>query len=201
MVAAGIMPMWVRFYMKRFPSLRQLDDMDSGPTCLRMIARHHGKIFDAHFLRERCLITRAGVSLAWISEAAEAIGMNSPAVHVSSETLGDEMPLPYNAHTRGNSIFVVVHAFFGDSVHVAFARPLCPRREVGSGETRRACRRLNGRLVIKISSTPRIGPCIVLSNGRCWLLLPHRPLRFNADPRDAYPEAANGSFGTTTNLN
>ena len=118
MVAAGIMPMWVRFYMKRFPSLRQLDDMDCGPTCLRMIARHHGKIFDADFLREKCSITRAGVSLAGISEAAEAIGMNSLAVQVSFETLRDEMPLPCVAHWRQRH-FVVVHAFSGDSVHVA----------------------------------------------------------------------------------
>ena len=58
---------------------------------------------------------------------------------------------------------------------------------------------MNG-LVIKISSTPRIGPCIVLSNGRWWLLLPYRPLPLNADPRDAYPEAANRSFGRTANL-
>ena len=86
--------------MKRFPSLRQLDDMDCGPTCLRMIARHHGKIFDADFLREKCSITRAGVSLAGISEAAEAIGMNSLAVQVSFETLRDELPLRCIAHWR-----------------------------------------------------------------------------------------------------
>ncbi|MDD4673853.1 MAG: cysteine peptidase family C39 domain-containing protein [Bacilli bacterium] len=26
-----------------FPHYSQLDAMDCGPTCLRMIARHHGK--------------------------------------------------------------------------------------------------------------------------------------------------------------
>ncbi|MCT4602985.1 MAG: cysteine peptidase family C39 domain-containing protein, partial [Marinifilum sp.] len=28
---------------KRFPHFRQLDAMDCGPTCLRMIAKHYGK--------------------------------------------------------------------------------------------------------------------------------------------------------------
>ncbi|WP_291039534.1 cysteine peptidase family C39 domain-containing protein [Dyadobacter sp. 50-39] len=29
--------------MKSFPFFKQLDQMDCGPTCLRMIAQHYGK--------------------------------------------------------------------------------------------------------------------------------------------------------------
>jgi ATP-binding cassette subfamily B protein len=95
-----------------------MDLMDCGPTCLRMIARHYGKAYDAEFLREKCFITREGVSLAGISEAAEAIGINSLAVQVSYETLRDETPLPCIAHWRQRH-FVVVHAVTADTVCVA----------------------------------------------------------------------------------
>jgi ATP-binding cassette subfamily B protein len=104
--------------MKRFPFFQQMDMMDCGPTCLRMIARHYGKVHDAEFLRDRCSITREGVSLAGISEAAESIGMSSLAVQVSFESLRDETPLPCIAHWRQRH-FVVVHAVVGDTVHVA----------------------------------------------------------------------------------
>ena len=29
--------------MRKFPSYRQLDSMDCGPTCLRIIASHYGR--------------------------------------------------------------------------------------------------------------------------------------------------------------
>jgi ATP-binding cassette, subfamily B, bacterial len=104
--------------MKRFVFFPQMDQMDCGPTCLRMIARHYGKVFSAEYLREKCSITREGVSLSGISEAAEAIGMNSLAVQVDFETLRDEIPLPCIAHWRQRH-FVVVHAVKKNTVHIA----------------------------------------------------------------------------------
>jgi ATP-binding cassette subfamily B protein len=104
--------------MKSFPLYLQMDQMDCGPTCLRMVARHFGKLFGIEHLREKCSITREGVSFAGISEAAEAIGMSSLAVQVGYETLRDEVPLPCIAHWRQRH-FVVVYAVRGDTVHVA----------------------------------------------------------------------------------
>lgn len=92
--------------------------MDCGPTCLRMIARHHGRAFDAEFMREKCSITREGVSFAGISDAAEAIGMSTFAVDVTFDTLRNEAPLPAIAHWRQRH-FVVVYAVRGDRVRVA----------------------------------------------------------------------------------
>lgn len=69
--------------MSKFPFLQQMDRMDCGPTCLRMIARYYGRADDAQFLREKCAIPRQGVSFAGIAEAAEAIGMSSLAVQSS----------------------------------------------------------------------------------------------------------------------
>ena len=57
---------------KPFPTYRQLDSMDCGPTCLRMIARHYGRAYSIQNLREKAFITREGVSMLGISEAAEA---------------------------------------------------------------------------------------------------------------------------------
>ncbi|MEM7368731.1 MAG: peptidase domain-containing ABC transporter [Bacteroidota bacterium] len=68
--------------MKKFPYYRQADSMDCGPTCLRMIARHYGKEFPIHVLREKCAIDREGVSLLSISTAAEDIGFRTLAVKV-----------------------------------------------------------------------------------------------------------------------
>ena len=47
--------------------------MDCGATSLRIIAAHYGKHFTQKHLRELCHITRNGVSLLGISDAAEAI--------------------------------------------------------------------------------------------------------------------------------
>jgi ATP-binding cassette, subfamily B, bacterial len=104
--------------MSKFPAIQQMDLMDCGPTCLRMIAQHYGRVFDADFMREKCAITREGVSLAGISDAAEAIGMTALAVDVTFETLRDEVPLPAIAHWRQRH-FVVVYRVKRDRVYVA----------------------------------------------------------------------------------
>jgi ATP-binding cassette, subfamily B, bacterial len=59
--------------MPSFPVYKQLDSMDCGPTCLRMIARYYGKSYSLQFLRSRSYITKSGVSMLGISDAAEGI--------------------------------------------------------------------------------------------------------------------------------
>lgn len=63
--------------IKAFPFYTQLDAMDCGPTCLRMIARYYGKSYSLQSLRSRSYLTRNGVSLLGISDAAEAIGFRT----------------------------------------------------------------------------------------------------------------------------
>ena len=62
--------------MAKFHDMRQLDSLDCGPTCLRMIAKHYGKNYSLQSLREKSFITREGVSLLGISEAAEQTGFH-----------------------------------------------------------------------------------------------------------------------------
>jgi ABC-type bacteriocin/lantibiotic exporter with double-glycine peptidase domain len=62
--------------IKPFPHYPQVDSMDCGPTCLRMIARHYGRSYTLQTLREKSYITREGVSMLGISDAAESIGFH-----------------------------------------------------------------------------------------------------------------------------
>jgi len=94
--------------MPTFPHYRQLDAMDCGPTCLRMVTKHYGKNFSLQKLRASSRITREGVSLLGISEAAEHVGMRTMGVRISFEQLTTEAPLPCIVHWKQNH-FVVLH--------------------------------------------------------------------------------------------
>ncbi|MEL7269633.1 MAG: peptidase domain-containing ABC transporter [Bacteroidota bacterium] len=106
------------FRVGRFPFFKQLDQMDCGPTCLRMVAKYYGKSYPADYLREKSNITREGVSLGGIADAAETIGFRTLAVSVDFETLTAEVPLPCIAHWRQKH-FVVVHKISKGKVYVA----------------------------------------------------------------------------------
>ncbi len=93
--------------MLNFPHYTQHDAMDCGPTCLRMIAAHYGRIYSLESLREKALITREGVSMLGISEAAEQIGFRTTGVKVSFDDLC-EAPLPCIVHWNQYH-FVVVY--------------------------------------------------------------------------------------------
>jgi ATP-binding cassette subfamily B protein len=92
---------------KDFPTYAQLDAMDCGPTCLRIIAKHYGKNYSLQTLRDKCHISREGVSLLGISEAAEEIGFRTVGVKISFRQLCDEVPLPCIVHWNQNHFIVV----------------------------------------------------------------------------------------------
>lgn len=81
--------------------------MDCGPTCLRMIAHHYGRRFSVQKLRELSYISRQGVSLLGISEAAEKIGFRTLGARLNFEKL-TEVSLPCIVHWHHNH-FVVVY--------------------------------------------------------------------------------------------
>ena len=84
--------------LRSFPHYQQLDSMDCGPSCLRMIAKFYGSIVLIQNLREKAFITREGVSMLGISEAAEAIGFRTQGVRITVEELEKECPLPCILH-------------------------------------------------------------------------------------------------------
>jgi len=91
-----------------FPFTLQLDAMDCGPACLRMVARHYGRSYTIQTLRQRSFITREGVSMLGISDAAEGIGFHTTGVKINFEQLCEDVPLPCIAHWNQNH-FVVVY--------------------------------------------------------------------------------------------
>ena len=94
--------------LKPFPHFVQLDAMDCGPTCLRMIAKYYGRNYTLQYLREKSFITREGVSMLGISDAAETIGFRTSGVRISLEQLKNDVPLPCILHWNQNH-FVVLH--------------------------------------------------------------------------------------------
>lgn len=104
--------------MASFPFFKQHDAMDCGPTCLRMVAKHYGKNYSLQSLREKSSISREGVSLLGISDAAESIGMRTMGVSINIEQLKKEAPLPIIAHWKQDH-FVVVYKIRKDKVYVA----------------------------------------------------------------------------------
>lgn len=82
--------------------------MDCGPSCLRMIAMHYGKSYSLQSLRSGSFISRSGVSMLGISNAAEDIGFRTLGYRLSWEQLRDEVPLPCIVHWNQRH-FVVIY--------------------------------------------------------------------------------------------
>jgi ATP-binding cassette subfamily B protein len=104
--------------MAKFPFYSQHDVMDCGPTCLRMVAKHYGRSFSLQALREKCYITREGVSLMGISQAAESIGFRTLGVTLTYEQLTKEAPTPLIVHWNQNH-FIVVYKTTKNKIYTA----------------------------------------------------------------------------------
>ena len=89
-----------------FPHYQQLDEMDCGSTSLRMIAKYYGKEYSAEMLRNHCHITRNGVSMLGISEAAEYLGFRTLGVKITMEQLIHDASLPCILHWNQNHFVV-----------------------------------------------------------------------------------------------
>jgi ATP-binding cassette, subfamily B, bacterial len=92
--------------------------MDCGPTCLKMIAKFHGRSFPLNELRTKSFITREGVSLLGISEAAEAIGFCTMGVKLPFEKMVVDAPLPCIVHWN-QSHFAVLYKVKKNKISVA----------------------------------------------------------------------------------
>lgn len=93
-------------FFKTFPHYQQLDEMDCGSTSLRMIAKYYGKEYSAEMLRNHCHITRNGVSMLGISEAAEYLGFRTLGVKITMEQLAHDASLPCILHWNQNHFVV-----------------------------------------------------------------------------------------------
>lgn len=94
--------------MKEFTFYQQLNVMDCGPTCLRMIAKYHGKNINNIRLREATGYSKEGVTLLGISNSAETIGFRTRGVRISIDDLLDNAPLPCILHWNQNHFVVLL---------------------------------------------------------------------------------------------
>lgn len=101
----------------KFPTYIQLDTMDCGPTCLKLIAKYYGKNISVQELRKKSFITREGVSLLGISDAAESIGFKTMGARISFDKLVNDVPLPCIAHWNQNHFIVVYKITKGKGGH------------------------------------------------------------------------------------
>jgi ATP-binding cassette, subfamily B, bacterial len=94
--------------MLSFPHYKQYDEMDCGPTCLRIICKYYGKNYSLDYLRSLTYTNRSGTSMLSLSKAAEKLGLRPSAVKISFVDLVEVSPLPCIAFWN-QSHFVVVY--------------------------------------------------------------------------------------------
>jgi ATP-binding cassette, subfamily B, bacterial len=95
---------------KKFPFYRQPDQMDCGPTCLRMVSKHFGRSYDMAFLRQLSNLNRDGSTLGGLADAAEKIGLSTLAINTRFKDLAKDIPLPCIAYWRQRHYVVVYKA-------------------------------------------------------------------------------------------
>ncbi|MFT4019710.1 MAG: peptidase domain-containing ABC transporter [Agriterribacter sp.] len=93
--------------MSSFVFYKQLNLMDCGPTCLKMIARHYGKYYSTQVLRDISGLSKHGVSLFAISETAERIGFRTRGVKISFQQLQQAIT-PCILHWDQNHFIVLI---------------------------------------------------------------------------------------------
>lgn len=92
----------------KYKFFAQLDYMDCGPTCLKMITAYFGKDFSIDYLRANAFASRSGVSLSNLSLAAEKIGFKTLMVKISCNKLKSDVPFPCILHWNQEH-FVVLY--------------------------------------------------------------------------------------------
>ncbi|KAA1244086.1 peptidase domain-containing ABC transporter [Aquimarina sp. RZ0] len=85
----------------------QHDQTDCGPASLAMIAQYYGKKYTLDYLRNLSFISREGVSLLGVNEAALKIGLETFPSQLSIEELRQKAHLPCILHWNKNHFVVL----------------------------------------------------------------------------------------------
>lgn len=105
--------------MAKITYYRQLDSMDCGPTCLRIITQYFGKKFSPEYLRLITFQSRTGVSFHDLISASEELKMETLAVEVDFEKLISEAPRPCILHWKKDHFVVLVPHESQDKITIA----------------------------------------------------------------------------------
>ena len=105
--------------LKQFPHFKQLEIMDCGPTCLKMVTAYYGKSISIKTLRDYSAFARDGVSLLGIAQAAEKLGFQATGCKLTYEQLINEAQLPCIVHWNQNHFIVVTNKATDKKITVA----------------------------------------------------------------------------------
>ena len=156
---------------RKFPHIRQIDEMDCGAACLGMLARLHGRPVSLAHIRAVAGTGSTGTSLAGLKRGGARIGLEITPVKASKSRLA-ELPTPFIAHWEGNHWVIVAEV---TASHVRVADPAIGMRKMtyeeflagwtGYGAT--------------VQATPALADAPTSEMGLRWLwpfLRPHRPV-------------------------
>lgn len=115
---------------RRFPFVRQIDEMDCGAACLSMVCRSFGYDVSMTAIRQAVGTGVEGTSLRGLTRGGAELGLKMRAIKSSADRL-DDLPLPAISHWDGNH-WVVIHAVDGQRVRIA--DPGRGLRTLGRGE-------------------------------------------------------------------
>ncbi|MCK8480087.1 peptidase domain-containing ABC transporter [Psychroserpens algicola] len=101
----------------KFPTYKQTESKDCGPTCIKIIAKYYGKTINTRVLRNLSENTRRGSSLMGLSDAAESIGFRSLGIKMAFKKL-KKAPLPCILHWN-KSHYVVLYKIKKDKAYVS----------------------------------------------------------------------------------
>ena len=87
--------------IRKFPIVRQIDEMDCGAASLAMVCRHFGRAVSLARIRQLVHTSLDGTSLRALVSAASELGLAARSVKASSRNL-EQMPLPAILHWEGN---------------------------------------------------------------------------------------------------
>lgn len=102
---------------KKFPNFIQRELKDCGPTCIKIIAKHYGKLINTQYLRELCQTTREGSNLYTLSNAIESLGFKSIGVNIPFEKL-KQAPTPCILYWNNNH-YVVLYKIKKNKVYIS----------------------------------------------------------------------------------
>lgn len=103
---------------KTFPIVNQHDAMECGIACLQMICTYYGRSYDTETISQYCHATTEGVSMLGISQAANALGLETVGAKLSVEKLM-AAPLPCIIHWNQNHFVVLYRVRKGRKFYVA----------------------------------------------------------------------------------
>jgi len=101
-----------------FQHVAQFDGMDCGPSCLKAIAKFHGREIPLHTIRHLSYLNIEGISLGGISSAASAIGLDSFCVQIAWEELQSNFTVPCIIHWQQKH-FIVVYRITKHHIHIS----------------------------------------------------------------------------------